>query len=455
MLNMPWSRITRQDLDIERQQLRDEGRDQRRLSSRFRTLGRQDFDRRTVRERAMTLLVDAQKLPTRPDYPFIEPSDLAGIRKERPRRRTPVRMRLSRRQLLDRLHGAWLGRCAGCLLGKPVEGIKSASLWGYLKETGQHPLNSYIRADAPKRVFERHAIPEFMRKRMPVPFTAGRMIEDDDTNYTVTGLAIVKKHGETFTPEDVATFWLESIPLMHLATAERVAYRNVALGIAPPESASYCNPYREWIGAQIRADFFGYVAVGDSRRAAQLAWRDASISHVKNGLYGAMWVAAMLAAAPALDDPADVVRAGLSQIPRRSRLAKAVGGVLAQKTAGVPAAAALADIHHRWDEHNPHHWCHTVSNAEIVAMALLYGNRDFGKSVCLAVQACFDTDCNGATVGSVAGMMLGAERLPSDWTSALNDTLETGVVGYRTAKISSLAAETLQLHRRLAEGTRR
>ena len=123
------------------------------------------------------------------------------------------------------------------------------------------------------------------------------MPEDDDTNYTLIGLKLLEENGRDFTPEDVGDCWLRNLPIFHVCTAERIAYRNLVMCIEPPKSASYCNGYREWIGAQIRADIYGYVNPAKPREASAMAWRDASISHVKNGIYGEMWVAAMLAAA--------------------------------------------------------------------------------------------------------------------------------------------------------------
>ena len=44
----------------------------------------------------------------------------------------------------DRLHGAWLGRCAGCVMGKPVEGLDRAAIERYLRAAGQWPQTGYI-----------------------------------------------------------------------------------------------------------------------------------------------------------------------------------------------------------------------------------------------------------------------------------------------------------------------
>jgi hypothetical protein len=216
-------------------------------------------------------------------------------------------------------------------------------------------------------------------------------------------------------------------------------------GIAPPQSAAFRNVYREWIGAQIRADFFGYVKPGDPERAADFAWRDASISHIKNGIYGEMWVAAMLAAGYVLDDVEAVIRAGLAEIPQTSRLTQGLEYIINLRHSGVDYWQALENLHSRWDENSAHDWCHTISNAEIVAIALLWGARDFEKTICYSVMPGFDTDCNGATAGSVLGLILGAEALPAKWIAPLNDTLLTGVAGYHKVSLTQMAEETVTL----------
>src|SRR5262245_7433321 len=60
-------------------------------------------------------------LPIRPDFPFDEPSDLAAIRAARPSGPRALGVSYDDATLFERMHGAWLGRCVGCALGKPVE----------------------------------------------------------------------------------------------------------------------------------------------------------------------------------------------------------------------------------------------------------------------------------------------------------------------------------------------
>ena len=89
---------------------------------------------------------------------------------------------------------------------------------------------------------------------------------DDDINYSVIALKTMERYGLAFTPCDMAEAWLLGIPAFHSCTAERAAIRNLMNGLLPPDSAMACNPYREWIGAQIRGDLFSATSARACRR---------------------------------------------------------------------------------------------------------------------------------------------------------------------------------------------
>jgi ADP-ribosylglycohydrolase len=442
-------RLSHLDLNIELSQLQDEGKkippSLRAVFDKLQNLDHEELFSRAGQDKASKLLDKTIALPVRKDFPFVEPSDLKDIRKLRPNGPRQFVKKVSQKTIADSIHGAWLGRCIGCFLGKAAEGLRTDRFWPFLEASGQWPISDYIRYGIRGKVAERYSDITKLSwidrmDYMPV---------DDDTNYTTTGLLILKRHGPDFAPVDVAQFWMENIPLLATFTAERVAYNNFAQHIQPPHSASYRNPYREWIGAQIRADALGYVNAGNPERAAEFAWRDACISHVKNGIYGEMFVAAMIAAAPYCKDIVELIEVGLSEIPRKCRLTAAIKETIDWHRQGLSYDEAVAEIHAKWDEYDFHHWCLTIPNAVICVVALLWGEDDFGKSICRAVQPGFDTDCNGATVGSIMGMRLGTAEIESKWTDRLNDTLHTSLAGYNVVKISHMAEETFKVFKNI------
>ena len=75
--------------------------------------------------------------------------------------------------------------------------------------------------------------------------------------------------------------------------------------------------------------------------------------------------------------------------------------------------------------------------------ALLYGNGDYGRSICIAVENGFDTDCNAATVGSILGMRGGIGCIDEVWTAPFHDTLRTTLYGVPSVSIRALAEKTL------------
>ena len=376
----------------------------------------------------------------RSDYPYEEPSSypaISALAAHAAAVPCPGET-VMRKKLL----GALLGRVCGCLLGKSVEGMRLAELTSFLKETGNYPMRRYIlRSDFNEGVAARYSFPLLERCYADTIRCAPA---DDDTNYTIMAQLLVERHGRNFAPKNVADLWLALQPKNAYCTAERVAFRNFVNGYLPPDSARYKNPYREWIGAQIRGDYFGYINAGNPAAAAEMAWRDASISHVKNGIYGEMFIAAMIAKAAVSSDIKTVLEAGLAEIPPRSRLAEKIRLVMQEFEAGKDFDALLEIIYSFYDDRNPHHWCHTISNAMIVAAALLCSGQDYGRSICLAVQAGFDTDCNGATVGSVLGMMLGEDGIPETWAAPVHGRLETDIFGVSEISLKEAAETTLK-----------
>lgn len=343
------------------------------------------------------------------------------------------------RELADRLRGAWLGRCAGCLLGKPVEGWSAAHLRTYLRGADAWPLDGYVPRIDPYPVDAPPMKPSW------VEATRGAiqgMPRDDDLDYTVVGLLVLERTGGRPSPDDVADEWLARLPIGRLFTAERAAYRNLVLGFRPPDSATYRNPYREWIGALIRVDAYAYVHPGDPLSAARLAASDASLSHVGNGVAAAMWAAAIISLALAGVGPAESVPAASALVPAGSRLRTALDPMIAMHRAGSSWEAALDELEAIAAGYG---WVHAIPNVAIIAASLLWGEGDFGRSIALAVMAGRDTDSNAATVGSATGALVGAAGIPRSWTDSLGDTLRTAVAGVGSARISELAARTLRL----------
>jgi ADP-ribosylglycohydrolase len=380
-----------------------------------------------------------EQVTRRTDWPYEEPSMLSEIRATLPMAPSLPSLTLSEHELRDRLQAAWLGRCAGCNLGKPVEGWDRIDIRQYLEAAHAYPLDNYFpQPDQSKPGRNLNGSwPETTRGNIRF------MARDDDIDYTILNLYILETYGFNFGPQQVAQTWLSHMPFLTTYTAERAAYRNLIYGFQPPETATYRNPYREWIGAQIRADIWGYVSPGQPRRAASLAYQDATLSHVQNGIYGEMWAAALIAACFVAPNMTVALETALAEVPPRSRLVEAVHDVMDMHARGLDWETARDEMQSRF--YSTYSFVHTVNNAAIVAAALLWGEGDYTRTIGLAVQGGWDTDCNGATVGSAFGAMHGTRALPGYWIEPLNDLIRSAVFGFDNSRISDLAERTLTL----------
>lgn len=415
----------------------------------------------------MRLYHELMSLQIDPCFPFKEPNDLEEIKKERPKDiNITLKQDLTKEEWLDKFYGAWLGRCIGCALGKPLE--SGSFMYGkngnpgwlnvYKWFTGANawPINYYTpEYSTAKDTDNLRLSPYYRSTREHIKF----METDDDIRYTVLGLLMLENKGLDWDSWDVGKMWHRHLPFHLVCTAETQSYLNFAnltnhRERIKPENwqeqldwvRSYLNPYREWIGAQIRVDGYAHGAGGNPELAAELAYRDASFSHVKNGIYGAMFFAAVIASAFVENDIEKLIQIGLSKIPSNCRLSHDI-----KKAVEIAknAKSELELVEKIYEEFKHYNAVHTNNNAALCVASLVYGNGDFEKSITTAVLGGWDTDCNGATVGSIVGAMIGANSIPLNWKTPLNDTLYSEISGFHPINISECARRSYEVFMKL------
>jgi len=265
-------------------------------------------------------------------------------------------------------------------------------------------------------------------------------LPDDDITYTLLGLFIAEEYGLDFTTVDVGKAWVKYLPMA--CTAEEVALNNLKNGIPAETAAEVDNPYYQWIGADIRSDPWGYIAPGYPELAAEMAWRDAYLSHRRNGIYGEMFFSAVISAAFTVDSPMEAVRVGLSEIPAECELAKAVKWTIAEaknihdyKSARAAVDKKFAGMSH----------IHTINNACLTIFGLSIGGTDMTKVISETVAMGMDNDCTAATAGSIVGAVIGKSRVPEYWYKPFNNRVATYLNGNPEFKITDVVQRFITL----------
>ncbi|MFF7975453.1 ADP-ribosylglycohydrolase family protein [Streptomyces sp. NPDC007905] len=444
MLRLTW--VQPEDLvGHELRQARLDGREPSRIEARWRAAGGPDAPERAgasprrptryLRLLAEDLLDELADLPG--TFAEDEPTDLERIRALCPE--WPARSPGGPAPTPHTLEASWLGRAVGCLLGKPVEKLPLDGIRALARSTGNWPLSTWFTAEGvPRELLDTHP----WNRRSATTSLAENidgMPEDDDLNYPLLNLLLLNRHGKTFTTTDVAGLWLEELPPGRTFTAERIAFRNLLTGIEPPHTARHRNPFREWIGALIRADVHGWTNPGDPAAAAEQAHRDAVLTHTANGVYAAMFTAATLAAAATgAHDVHACLHTGRTVVPPRSRLAKAIDHARHLAAQHPDFDNVVDELHATYSA--THHWVHAIPNTALIVAALTHADGDFTGSICRAVSGGWDTDSNGATAGSIAGLLAGSPgALPDRWRAPVKNRLATTVADFDGTGFDTLA----------------
>lgn len=305
----------------------------------------------------------------------------------------------------NQIYAGWVGQLAGGSFGTCIEGY-----------TGKRIAEVYGKIDS----------------YITEPETT-----NDDVVYELVFLDAYERMGKRTSSEAIAMEWVKQVPFGW--SAEWMALRNLNMGIFPPDSGSWFNPYSEWIGAQMRSMVCGMLAPAQPMEAARLAYIDGVISHARNGVYGEIFAAVLTALAFEMQDVHLLIETSMQFIPQKSQYHAVVYAALEKIKNGGDPVAIWQEIEEELKRYN---WIHAYPNIAAVLFALWLGDGDFTRTLSLLAVAGMDVDCNGGLAGTIVGVMRG---VPPQWADPIGDLLETYILGKEKLSIKQLAQKTAML----------
>lgn len=313
-------------------------------------------------------------------------------------------MKLSFDVLSDKIKGCWQGKNIGGVLGAPFEAVR-----------GVNDISFYTQD------------------------LSGNPPPNDDLDLQLVWLNAVERFGRQVNASILGDYWLSYI------IPDWVEYGtgkvNMRAGMQPPLSGHVSNSYRNSCGCFIRSELWACLCPGLPELAVRYAYEDAIVDHGDEGMYAEIFCAAMQSAAFVQSDISKLIDIGLSYIPPSCAIAKAVSIVRDAHASGKDFTEArslvmsgvpgnfgiqltkVCDIKEDFEYGEP--GLDAPSNIGLMLIGLLYGNGDFGKSLCMAVNCGEDTDCTAATLGALFGIIYGESGLPKEWIQPIGGVITT------------------------------
>jgi ADP-ribosylglycohydrolase len=270
----------------------------------------------------------------------------------------------------------------------------------------------------------------------------------DDTEFALLTARTLLDCGGELTPEAVLRSWQSHI-LDQVGVHERGgrplygAVENLRRGILPPLSGRD-NVLNDDDGAAMRIAPIGIVCAGEPARAAALAEIEAQISHYADGVWAAQAVAASVAVAMVDGSPAEILEAGLQQIPGDSWLGRAMA-----------RAMRICDeeetIENAWERLHSELWTpvHAVSAEAIPQLYAVFRltSGDFRRGLFWAGNFGRDADTIAAVVGALCGARHGAAAIPPAWIEAVRQPAGVCLKFAAREDIPTLARQLAELIR--------
>ena len=303
--------------------------------------------------------------------------------------------------LADKIKGGWAAKTIGCTYGGPVEFLHNGTM-----------IQDYTPI-------------QWSKYRVKHYFDTFPGL-NDDIYVDIVFVNVFERLGLEAPADSFAiSFANAGFPLWH---ANQVAKYNIKQGIMPPMSGHWLNnPHADDIDFQIEADFAGLMAPGMPNTSSDFCDRVGHIFTYGDGWYGGVFVGALYSMAFVYDDVEAVVKEALKTIPAQSEFYQCVDDVIKWH------AQFPDDWKRTWFECQKK-WTSEVGcpdgvfapfdidakiNSAYVAMGLLYGQKDFFRTIDIAARCGQDSDCNAATAAGILGVVLGYENIPEMWRESL------------------------------------
>ncbi|GKX30407.1 hypothetical protein SH1V18_28870 [Vallitalea longa] len=262
---------------------------------------------------------------------------------------------------------------------------------------------------------------------------------NDDITFELAFLKAHMEKGGDVDSVDIAHEWIGLIPAGW--SAEEVALRNIRYGIYPPESGTFCNPYCEWIGAQMRGAICGMVAPGNPKEAARLAWLDGQVSHYNNGIIGEIFNAMLVSLSFTKSDVRLLLKEVINMIPSKSEYYSVVKFALDQCEKSDNWEQAWRPCEKKYERYN---WIHAYPNAAAEVVALWFGNGDYDETLHIIAMEGVDVDCNAAQIMTAIGIIVGKDKIADKWTEPFENNIVTYVRGMENISIDELTKWTVE-----------
>lgn len=402
------------------------------------------------------LALELRSPALRADWPYIEPIHWDDIVECSPGLQAAPSRSVIGSHSNEKIQAAFLGSVCGCMLGKPLEvnpSLRELERAG--TDCGEWPLAYYVSNAFLESLGRQHdSAAATSRENLRVA------VADDDLHYSLLGMLLLEAHGSSFGHEQVYQLWGMNIAPLWAWGAERSVLLARAMEqhhVIDPRPFAECNdvlmlnPGDESCGALIRADAYGYACPGNPDMAAWLAYKDASFTHTRTGVYGAMFVAALIAlfhqgdAASSADDRLDMVQSALGKVPVRSRFANVVRDCLDKVAQADNWQDGYGRIHGRYRQYSH---CQVFQEIGTLINTLKFAHS-IDHGICIQVSQGNDTDSFGATAGSILGSLFGLDYLPDRWLRPLGDRLEHGLSNFSEYSLSGLAERMASLPQRI------